>query len=180
MERIDLRHENGQTLIYVALGMVVLLGFVALAIDVGYVYGERRRMQNAADAGALAGAHDLCLGLGDAAARATSPGLCAAKWRPVRGAFGGLEQLYRDCSGQRDSSVSALRLCIGMSTMDVPASAAAQCGQTCSGTDCGLWRLDLASGTVCTITRMAVEGPSTFGMGTTPTRIRTVMNANAT
>ncbi len=48
--------ENGQTLVWVALAMVVLLAFVGLAIDGGAVYAERRRMQNAADAGALAGA----------------------------------------------------------------------------------------------------------------------------
>ena len=54
--------EDGQSLIYVTLAMLVLLGFVALAIDVGNLYAERRRMQNAADAGALAGARELCLG----------------------------------------------------------------------------------------------------------------------
>jgi hypothetical protein len=36
--------------------------FVALAVDVGNFYVQRRRMQNAADAGALAGAHELCFG----------------------------------------------------------------------------------------------------------------------
>ena len=34
-------------------GMVVLLGIVALAVDVGHLYAERRHMQNAADTGAL-------------------------------------------------------------------------------------------------------------------------------
>ena len=56
-----MRKENGQTLVHVALMMVVLLGFLALAIDVGLLYFERRRMQNAADAGALAGAREICL-----------------------------------------------------------------------------------------------------------------------
>src|SRR5690606_4536767 len=53
--------ERGQTLVQVALMLVVLLGFAALAIDGGMVYAERRHMQNAADAGALAGARELCL-----------------------------------------------------------------------------------------------------------------------
>lgn len=56
-----MRKESGQTLVHVALMMVVLLGFLALAIDVGLLYSERRRMQNAADAGALAGAREICL-----------------------------------------------------------------------------------------------------------------------
>jgi Flp pilus assembly protein TadG len=38
------------------IAMVVLLGFAALAVDGGLVYTERRRIQNAADTGALAAA----------------------------------------------------------------------------------------------------------------------------
>ena len=56
------REESGQTLVYVALSLVMLLLFVALAIEAGHLYSERRRMQNAADAGALAGVRELCLG----------------------------------------------------------------------------------------------------------------------
>jgi len=47
-------------LVIVALGLVALVGIVALAVDGGHVYAERRKMQNAADAGALAGARMLC------------------------------------------------------------------------------------------------------------------------
>jgi len=136
MEKVDLRHENGQVLIYVALGMVVLLGFVALAIDVGYVYGERRRMQNAADAGALAGAHELCLGNGAGAAVAT-----ARDYATRNGAQSvvPLVDLSHFTVTVPVSETVSLRIApvIGISTMIVPASAAAQCGQTCSGT--GLW-----------------------------------------
>ena len=55
------RSERGQALIQVALSMVVLLLCAGLATDVGYMYTQRRHMQNAADAGALAGARELCL-----------------------------------------------------------------------------------------------------------------------
>ena len=54
--------EQGQSLIQFAVIIVMLLVFVSLAIDVGSVYAERRKMQNAADAAALAGARELCLG----------------------------------------------------------------------------------------------------------------------
>lgn len=54
--------EKGQTIVIVALVLVALLIFVALAIDIGLLHLERRHMQNAADAGALAGARELCLG----------------------------------------------------------------------------------------------------------------------
>jgi hypothetical protein len=51
----EYKSERGATLIMVALSLSVLLGFVALSTDVGVGYAERRKMQNAADAGALAG-----------------------------------------------------------------------------------------------------------------------------
>ena len=54
--------EKGATLVYVSLIMVILLAFVALSVDVGFLYAERRHMQNAADAGALAGAWEICFG----------------------------------------------------------------------------------------------------------------------
>ncbi len=53
------RKERGQALIIFALGVAALMGFVALAIDVGLVFESRRSAQNAADAAALAGASAL-------------------------------------------------------------------------------------------------------------------------
>ncbi len=50
------RYENGQVMILLVLGFVGLLGFAALAIDIGMLYSDRRIAQNAADAAALAGA----------------------------------------------------------------------------------------------------------------------------
>jgi hypothetical protein len=54
-----LRSERGQALILAALAMVVLLGFAALSIDVGYWYSQKREVQKAVDAAALAGAQEL-------------------------------------------------------------------------------------------------------------------------
>lgn len=51
--------ERGATLILVAFGMIGLLGFAALAVDVGYLMVVRNQLQNAADAAALGGAMKL-------------------------------------------------------------------------------------------------------------------------
>lgn len=51
--------ERGQTIVLVTLLMVGLLAFTGLAIDGGTAFLERRRMQNAADAAALAGAQQI-------------------------------------------------------------------------------------------------------------------------
>jgi len=50
------KEEDGQSLVMVALLFVVLLSFSALVIDVGMLYVTKAQLQNAADAGALAGA----------------------------------------------------------------------------------------------------------------------------
>lgn len=53
------RNQNGGVIVLVAVSMVVLLGFAALAVDVGHLVAARNELQNAADAGALAGARFL-------------------------------------------------------------------------------------------------------------------------
>ena len=54
MKRTD--SESGYVLVTVAALLVVLLGFTALAVDVGMLFGARTQSQAAADAAALAGA----------------------------------------------------------------------------------------------------------------------------
>lgn len=52
-------NEDGFALIMVAACMPALLGIAALMVDVGHAYSERRHLQNAADAAALAAASYL-------------------------------------------------------------------------------------------------------------------------
>jgi Putative Flp pilus-assembly TadE/G-like len=52
-------HELGQALVAVALGLVVLLGMLGLAIDFGYLRYQKGKMQAAADAAAIAGAAEV-------------------------------------------------------------------------------------------------------------------------
>lgn len=53
------RHESGNILAIVAIGMTVLLGFTALVVDVGRVYVEKSTLQKAVDAAVLGGAQVL-------------------------------------------------------------------------------------------------------------------------
>ena len=57
----DKRAESGYILVTVAILLIVLLGFTALAVDVGMLYASRTQSQRAADAGALAGAFTFIL-----------------------------------------------------------------------------------------------------------------------
>src|SRR5919108_792360 len=53
------RQQEGAIAIIVALSAVVLLGIAAFVIDFGYTWVTTNELQNAADAGALAGARAL-------------------------------------------------------------------------------------------------------------------------
>lgn len=51
-----IKEDSGQMLVMTLLAMSVLLGFLAIAIDVGVLFDAKRRVQTAADGAAIAGA----------------------------------------------------------------------------------------------------------------------------
>ncbi|MTI68392.1 MAG: hypothetical protein FH753_17560 [Firmicutes bacterium] len=53
------KNERGATYVVTVLAMTVILGFFALVTDVGLTFIERRKLSNAADSAALAGALEL-------------------------------------------------------------------------------------------------------------------------
>jgi hypothetical protein len=67
----DRRGESGQVLVMGALMMTVLLGFLALVLDAGNAYAQRRFVQNGADAAAIAAARVLANNLDTGTADAT-------------------------------------------------------------------------------------------------------------
>ncbi|TLM85466.1 pilus assembly protein TadG [Pseudarthrobacter sp. NamE2] len=54
MRRLGGNNEKGAVSVIIAILMVTLLGFVAIAVDVGVVYSERAQLQSGADASAIA------------------------------------------------------------------------------------------------------------------------------
>ncbi len=65
--------ERGAVSVLVALLMVVLLGFAALAVDIGMIASERAQLQNGADAAAYAIAQKCATDLSNTACSTTSP-----------------------------------------------------------------------------------------------------------
>ena len=57
-----LSDERGATAVVFALLLVPVLGFAAIAVDIGSLYAERARLQVAADAAAIAVAQDCSRG----------------------------------------------------------------------------------------------------------------------
>jgi hypothetical protein len=67
------RNEEGQTLVFTALLMCCLMGFMAMSIDVGVLFRAQRKLQTAADAAAIAGTLEYFYhGSGNAATVATT------------------------------------------------------------------------------------------------------------
>lgn len=73
--------ERGQVLALAALAMTAMMGFLALVIDVGNAYAQRRLTQNAADAASLAAARYLATNIG-AASDASVAGVVSAYLAP--------------------------------------------------------------------------------------------------
>jgi Flp pilus assembly protein TadG len=65
--------ERGAVAVLVALLLVVLLGFAALAVDAGLLYSERAQVQNGSDAAALAIAQKCAANTSDPNCSTTSP-----------------------------------------------------------------------------------------------------------
>lgn len=64
--------EEGQALIMTAVALLSLIGFLALATDVGVLYRSKTNLQKVADAAAVAGASEILSGNWSAAAQASA------------------------------------------------------------------------------------------------------------
>jgi hypothetical protein len=70
MSRLAADRDRGQVIVIFALALFALMGAAGLAVDIGRFYTERRWLQNAADAAALAAANSYSRGDSQAIARA--------------------------------------------------------------------------------------------------------------
>ncbi len=126
--------EHGQALVLFVLALGVLLGFVAMSIDVGLILHERRSLQNAADAAALAGAIEL-------PESQTLAGSKAQEWAESNGIdLGAGDEITItvdpvtnavEVEVRREASFIFGRA-LGLTTVDVHASAVAQIGAPAS------------------------------------------------
>ena len=103
-----LREEKGQTLVLTALCGSVLLGFMALALDVGVLFHTRRSLQTAADAAAMAGALDYLYNHSTSSAQSAA---CAAA---ATNGFTGT------CTTGTCSGVSSNQICVNLPPISGP------------------------------------------------------------
>lgn len=143
------RNERGVVIIWSAFFMLMMLGFVALGIDVAKVMATRTELQNAADAAALAGASALNLTTGkimpDSAvmrAQFTSAGNKAFVDAPtsvtllaadvqVNTTDNTVKVTVRRNSATDGSMITHVAQVLGITTVDVNATATAKADRTC-------------------------------------------------
>ncbi|WP_159617646.1 Tad domain-containing protein [Arthrobacter zhaoguopingii] len=138
--------ERGAVSIIVAVLLVALLGFAALAVDVGAVYWEKAQLQNGADAAALAIAEDCAAGtpgtcgafattgqvLANSNANDKSTGVSSITF-PVAGTVR-VETNARDAGTGANTFNLFFARALGIESTDVKASAEASWGAPSSGT----------------------------------------------
>ena len=91
-DRFRLREDRGQTVIFVAAALPVLLAAGALVVDGSQLFVNKRFLQNAADAAALAAARDL------------STTACGAPCEAAAGKYAGLNEANPDPSGPKSQA----------------------------------------------------------------------------
>jgi len=163
MDRVsDVTHgERGQTLLLFVLALGVLIGFVALAIDVGLLYEDRRHLQNTADAAALAGVAELPTNPAAATAKAAewaaNNGVDSSQIKNIEvrtGAFPN-DTVFVELEGDFDWIFGRV---LGMTSDKVGAQAAARIGTLAGGHNMMPWAL-LQGDTDC----LDASGKAIFG-----------------
>lgn len=135
--------ERGAVTLIVAFLLVVLLGFAALAIDVGALYAEKAQLQNGADAAALAIAGDCAAGacgtptttasrLANGNANDGSSGVSSITFPQTTTVR--VETNSRDATTGSNSFSLFFARVLGISSADVRASAQASWGPPSTGT----------------------------------------------
>lgn len=76
------RDDSGAVAVVFALVFLVIVGFAALAVDVGYWYSAKRQLQSAADAAALAACSELSQNAGTLAIEAAAEDFAARNFNP--------------------------------------------------------------------------------------------------
>jgi len=156
------RLEHGQTLVVGILFMTVLLGMVAMTVDVGLLFRDRRHLQNSADAMALAGVAELPGNPAQATSKAqqwaANNGIASGDIKTIQVRTTGVpnDTLYVELEGNFGWIFGRV---LGKTTSKVGADAAARIGSLSGGHNMMPWAL-LRGDTNCLD---AVTGKPIFG-----------------
>ena len=136
--------QSGQALIVAILAMTALIGMVAMTIDVGMLFHDRRQYQNSADAMALAGVAELptnpALAMQKARDWGTNNGITSSQIKTIEVRTTGYpnDTLYVQLDSQFNWIFARV---MGMTTSRVGAEAAARLGSLSGGHQMMPWAL---------------------------------------
>src|SRR5436853_4588642 len=98
------KNRRGNILVLAAAALIMIMGFTAFSIDIGYITLTKAQLQNAADAAALAAAADLAAGIPPASTQSTTQTETLARQSATtvaaaNSAGGGTSGVYLDGTG---------------------------------------------------------------------------------
>lgn len=145
---VEVGREQGAVSVLVALLMVALLGFAALAVDVALVYSERSQLQNGADAAAYALAQKCAANLTDPACTTTSALAASLGNQNALDGLSNVKEIVLDKSGRKVTVTAGAQEAgqppnrmsllfanaLGISSTEVSATSSAVWGSPTSGT----------------------------------------------
>jgi len=140
------KRQRGQMLLIFVLALGVLMGFTAMAIDVGLFYEDRRHLQNTADAAALAGVAELPFDPATAKSKAAewvvNNGVDSSEIKTIeiRSTDFPNDTVYVEVETQFDWIFGRV---LGQTSSLVSADAAAQVGSLSGGNDLMPWAIVL-------------------------------------
>lgn len=143
----DAATEDGAVSVLVAILMVVLLGFAAIAVDVALIYSERAQLQSGADASAIAMAQECARNSSSTDCSATSP---LASELANQNALDGMSEIFaidldktaqkvsvttsaKETGGEQDSISLFFANVLGFATAEVGARSSAVWGSPRAG-----------------------------------------------
>lgn len=157
------RSEGGVVFVIFALAALVVLGMVAIGIDGGRLFDERRQAQNAADHAVLTAAHSMCV-LGNSITQAEGDGEASAAANGYNNDGASNTVTVTHISGTKFEATILTSIpptfarVLGWSQLDTSATATSECtsssgsgpgaiyagGDNCTG---GKWQIDVSGST---------------------------------
>lgn len=138
------RRDRGATAVFVAISMVVMLGFASFGVDAAALWSDQKQVQNGADAGALAIAQTCASDPANCASAGTTANSMATQYaiaNKVNGASGNTTGVAQIDSANSTVTVTAstnqslwFAKVLGMNNATVAAKATAKWGPISGGT----------------------------------------------
>lgn len=130
VQQLPFQNEHGSVIVFISLGLVILFGIAAIAIDGGRLYFEKSKVQSAVDAAVLAGAQQIPIS--SAAAVTTAIEVASRNGYTLHPSDIKVEGKFISATIRQEAPMTFAKV-LGFHKVDVPGVAKAKIGPLKSG-----------------------------------------------